>query len=302
MATVRNITINHVGGNQYAYNHCTFRQVRGDGQPSKLPSSFSLNDAPIDLLSVHFSGREEELTYIAKVLDEVRCDVPTRCVVHGMHGLGKSQLALQFAKSSFDQQRYSLVMWISATNIEKLNQGFANLLHLVSHPDRFRSEHSGRLTAARRWLEESGPTNWLLVLDNVDRETLGFLREHLPRKNGRGSILFTTRTESVAKALASVAGEQRAVFELQLPNTQDAARLLLEHFAHDGLDLSITHKAEEVVKCVGSLPLAIAQAASFMTESHKTLDDLLDLYHSEHKIDVRFFSTVLSVYSHFWVP
>jgi hypothetical protein len=50
---------------------------------------------------------------------------------------------------------------------------------------------------------------------------------------------------------------------------------------------AVAGKVEEVVRCVGFLPLAIAQAASFMMEAHKTLDDLLDLYRGEHKIEVR---------------
>jgi hypothetical protein len=258
---------------------------------SKSLPSLSFNDAPVDLLSVHFTGREKELACIANALDEAQGDVPTRCVIHGMHGIGKTQLALRFAKTAFDRQRFSLIFWITATTVEKLHQGFSHLLDLVDHPYRALPQQSSRLTAARRWLEESSSVDWLVVLDDVDRETLGFLREHLPRKNSRGSILVTTRTEGVAKAVASVGGQQHTVLELQLPDAKDAARLLLGHLANNGIDAflatpSTASKAEEVVGCVGFLPLAVAQAASFMAETHKSLDNLLDLYKSDHKIDV----------------
>jgi hypothetical protein len=283
-------TNNQVGRDQIN-NYYVSPPVESARSSSKPPSSLSFNDAPIDLLSVHFTGRETELAYIGKVLDEAQGDVPTRCVIHGMHGIGKTQLALRFAKSAFDRRRYSLVFWITATTVEKLHQGFSHLLDLVDHPYSALPQQSARLTAARRWLEESGFVDWLVVLDDVDRETLGFLREHLPRKNSRGGILVTTRTESVAKAVASVGGQQHTVFDLQLPDAKDAARLLLGHLATDGIDAfpatpSTASKAEEVVGCVGFLPLAVAQAASFMAETHRSLDDLLDLYQSEHKIDV----------------
>jgi hypothetical protein len=55
------------------------------------------------------------------MLDIIYDDMQARCVIHGMHG---TQLAPQSAKLPFIQQRYSIVFWISATTIEKLNQGF----------------------------------------------------------------------------------------------------------------------------------------------------------------------------------
>jgi GTPase SAR1 family protein len=64
---------------------------------------------------------------------------PARCVIYGMHGIGKTQLVLRFANDSFDQERYSHVFWMSATTVEKLSQGFADLLTLVTHLDRSNS-------------------------------------------------------------------------------------------------------------------------------------------------------------------
>jgi hypothetical protein len=86
--------------------------------------------------------------------------------------------------------------------------------NLVHHPDRSHPEQGARLTAARRWLEDSGFVNWLIMLDNVDPSTLSFLREHLPRRNRQGNILFTTRTSTVAQALAYTAGQQHETLDL----------------------------------------------------------------------------------------
>ena len=113
---------------------------------------------------------------------------------------------------------------MSGTTVEKLNQGFADLLTLVAHPDRSNlGDQSARLKAARRWLEDAISIDWLLVLDNVDRSTLGFIREHLPRKNQRGHIIFTTRTDTVAEGLSYAAGKQQVIIELDLPDVRDAA-------------------------------------------------------------------------------
>jgi hypothetical protein len=278
----RGNTTNHVSRDQYNINI----HVDSDSFSKQAPS---FNDAPIDLLTVYFTGREMELAEVAKTLDVVHGDIPTRCVVCGMHGIGKTQLALQFAIRSFDQQRYSHIFWISATTLEKLHAGFADILNLIVHPDRFLVlEQIARVRAARRWLEDSGSISWLMVLDNVDPSTVGFLRENLPRRNRRGNILFTTRTNVVATALARTAGKQHRILELGLPDVEDAMNLL---FVESDIDVSAAttstkRKAEEVVKHVGRLPLAIAHAASFMKQTHKNVDDLLLLFENEDRPQV----------------
>jgi NB-ARC domain len=288
-------TFNSVTGDQYNY---TVRVESGSsGQAPTLPP---FTEAPIDLLSVYFTGRENELAHIARKLEVVHGDVPTRCAIFGMHGIGKTQLALRFASESFDQHRYSHVFWMSGTTVEKLNHGFADLLMLVSHPDRFRLvDQTAKLKAARRWLEDAISINWLLVIDNVDSTALGFLQKNLPHKNQQGKILLTTRTAVVATALARTAGKQHHTIELGLPKVEDATSLL---FAESDTDVTAAttltkNKAEDIVKFVGRLPLAISHAASFMKQTHKSLDELLLLFHSEHRTQVCFDSRSVCIIS-----
>jgi hypothetical protein len=281
-------TINNVIGDQYNYyNSPRVETGASSNQPS---SSLAFNDAPIDLLSVHFTGREKELVRISEILNGSQEDVPTRCIIHGMYGLGKTQLALQFAKSSYNDGRYSLIFWMSGTTIDKLNDGFANILNLIRHPGRhLLVDQRSKLTEARRWLEDSTSLSWLLVLDNVDVSTLDFIRNNLPRQNRRGNILFTTRTINIASALSYAAGQQHQVLELGLPDVQDAVKLLLTEGGIDAASASwvTKSKANSVAKCVGCLPLAISQAASYMKQCHKGLDYMLLLLYSEQKMEVR---------------
>jgi NB-ARC domain len=282
--------INNVSGDQYNLNYHTALHIETGASSSHAPPPITLNDAPLDLLSVHFTGREKELARISAIMDVVHGDLPTRCVIHGMHGLGKTQLALQYARSSYDHGRYSLIFWISGATTEKLNTGFVKILDLIRHPARlYLADQNSKLTEARRWLEDSDSINWLLVLDNVDVSTLGFIRENLPRRNRRGNILFTTRTVDVASALSHAAGKQHEVLELELPDAHDAVGLLLKEggIDEDSATRMTTINANEVVKCVGWLPLAISQTASFMRQCHKELDHMLLLLQSEQKIQVR---------------
>lgn len=267
-----------------------FRAQQATEDNPGLPSR--CNDAPIDRLSPHFTGREKELEQIGKALAAVRSETPTRGVIHGMPGLGKTQLALKYAQSSFERQRYTSVFWISAATIEKISQGFAAILDLLGLPGQYHPDQNAKLIAARRWLEGTGSeitSQWLLVLDNADGQALDFLRDFLRRHNSKGNILLTTRSESLAETLAGAAGQRHTCLELKPPDLGDAITLLLEGAGLDTesrAEQSARRKAEELVKSVGCLPLAIDQASSFMKESGKDLDDLLQLYKGEQKIEV----------------
>jgi hypothetical protein len=250
-----------------------------------------VNNAPLDILSVHFTGRGTELEFLTKAFNMTRGGVPSRCAVHGMPGIGKTQLKLRYAKISFDQHRYAWVFWISATSVDKLNQGIADILDLIGHHDRYLQDQNAKLTAARLWLEQSSQDSsgdWLLIFDNVCREMLGFLRHHLPLYNDRGNILFTTRTADVAEALVNAAGVQHPILGLQTLELRETANLLFED-AGIGADIvtpSMLGQAEDLVNRVGRLPLAVVQAASFIKQTHTSLDDMLELYQNERKIEV----------------
>ena len=166
---------------------------------------------------------------ITQFLEPQLGNTPSWCAVYGMDGVGKSQASYALAKMWYDLGRFTNIFYIQATSDEEVYHGFSRLLNLVSHPDRFAPERDARMTAARRWLENFDDGRWLLVIDSVALETVEFLRQHLPRENRHGSILFTTHTENVAGALTRVAGVQHGMVELCIPDVDDAARLLVNH-------------------------------------------------------------------------
>jgi len=105
-------------------------------------------------------SHERELEH--RVFGVTLGNVPTRCAIHGMHGLGKTQLNLQFANMSFDQGRYSHVFWSSATTVEKLG---ASARRSCGSPCQG-TVHATVAGGIRH-------TCWLLGLDNVTSDTDG---------------------------------------------------------------------------------------------------------------------------------
>ena len=253
-------------------------------------------EAPLDLLSPNFSGREQELAKVKQGLQNRQIHDSSRFILHGMPGVGKSQLALRFAQSAFEARLYTYVLWISTQTIEKLTQQFASLVDLLALPDVSESNQSSRLAAVRRWLEASNEkTRWLLIFDNVDASTVESLRSLTPRKHTSGSILFTTRSDRVALALAAQDVHRQQTLELRPPSPKEATDLLFRGsgLAEQSLDPSWNSQAEELVNSIGRLPLAINQATSFMKQTGYSVGDLLGLYKSEHKLEVSKFAGIL---------
>jgi hypothetical protein len=98
-------------------------------------------------------------------------------------------------------------------------------------------------------------------------------------------MLFTTRTEPVARALANAAGEQHEVIEVPLLDVRAGVELFCAHFDSGKID-PLSEKVKTIVMAVGRLPLAISHAAGILKESHSSLGDMVKLYQSKRKFDV----------------
>jgi len=168
--------------------------------------AFSLSDVPeIE----HFVGREEELAEIRRT---IRSDGSRRTVVlHGLGGIGKTQLTIAYAKRHRDN--YSAVFWLNIKDKDSLKQSFAKAAKQIlrEHPS------AGRLSsvdimenfdevidAVKAWLNLPNNTRWLMIYDNYDNPKLPGntdptavdIRKFLP-ESYQGSVIITTRSSEV---------------------------------------------------------------------------------------------------------
>ena len=137
------------------------------------------------------------------------------------------------------------------------------------------------------WLSNDDNGSWLLVLDNADdqemffgsggrssqdvlRQQLGRLAQYLPRST-HGSTLITTRDRRVGERFAE---QDRPINVLPL-GAEDAKSMLLSRLP-DQPSWTVA-EVLELLENLQHLPLAIAQAASYIREESVTITRYLEL-------------------------
>ncbi len=154
-----------------------------------------------------FVGRKEELIRIKKAFQG---NGSQRKVVllHGLGGIGKTQLAVASMKEHRDT--YSAIFWLNGKNEDMLKHSFAQMakrLH-IEYPSstllRRAAEEKDAdqvVAAINQWLSIKGNTQWILIFDNVDNPKIPGIsdpqaydvRLYFPAVH-QGSILITTRS------------------------------------------------------------------------------------------------------------
>jgi len=204
----------------------------------------------------HFTGRSELLERLRAQLGGEPAAVVTQTgAIHGLGGVGKTELALEFAHRY--QADYDIVWWITA---EQPTSVTADLAALAEELDIERAADQAEMVK-RLFRELRRRERWLLIYDNAERpETL----EGLLPPGGDGRVLVTSRYGAWGKLGASlrldVLGRDEAVvFLARRTGASDKAVL-------DGL-------AREL----GDLPLALEEAAAYLEETHADPGEYLKL-------------------------
>jgi len=160
----------------------------GDGSPRKP------QNLPHASLGTLFKGREGFLAALRSRLEGSpgwAAAVVATQAIHGLGGIGKSRLAVEYAWHR--RADYTALLFVVADSPESLSRNLAALaapgvLDLSEHAA---PEEEVRLAAVLRWLE-SRP-GWLLILDNVDTEEAARAVESLLASLRAGHVVITSR-------------------------------------------------------------------------------------------------------------
>ncbi|GHH56057.1 ATP/GTP-binding protein [Lentzea cavernae] len=174
-------------------------------------------------------------------------------VLSGMGGVGKTQLAAHHAASAWASGETRLLVWVTAGSREAVVSVFAEAAAELTGRDETEPERGARRLL--EWLAR-GSEPWLVVLDDV--EDPADLEGLWPPDNGR--TLVTTRRRD-----AALHGDQRAVVDVESFSEDEGLSYLRTVLADRP---QLLDGAAEVVRELGCLPLALAQAGAYMLDMH----------------------------------
>ncbi|KAF3922111.1 hypothetical protein ABW20_dc0110461 [Dactylellina cionopaga] len=248
-----------------------------------------------------FIGRAEELRNIRKYFSDSRStDTPSIFALTGTGGMGKTQIALEYAYRH--HRDFTAVFWMSAASEETIRSSVIDIMQRIA------KEQAKALTestsdykiissklgipgliddrgivsadpetvgdirlALLHWLQIPGNSKWLLILDNADDLETFDVQEYFPNYGG-GAILVTSRRPEF-----SYTSEAKKA-DLEGLDKESAVKLLLRLAQIKDSGEAIENEATTLVKKLGFMPLAISHAGYFMHETKVSLGKYLSYY------------------------
>jgi transcriptional regulator with XRE-family HTH domain len=200
-----------------------------------------------------FTGRDDLLAQVRERL--LAGDKAVVQALHGMGGVGKTQLAAEYAHRFAGT--YDLAWWINAEQGGLIGDQVAALGRALGCVQPGAGTEAVRATVLAE-LRHRG--RWLLVFDNA--EDPADVAPWLP--GGGGHVLITSRQRGWDEVAAPVEIDV-------LARAESVAILQARVTVLSGTD------ADRLAAELGDLPLAIAQAAGFMADTGLAADEFLEL-------------------------
>jgi tetratricopeptide (TPR) repeat protein len=196
-----------------------------------------------------FEGRAEALGLLEQVLGARSGAVVTQAV-YGLGGVGKSELALQYAAAH--RGDYGLVWWITASDAGQVEAGLAELAGRLCPIVAVAGTTSDAAGWATGWLQSHD--GWLLILDNVEDSADV---EPLLGQLDSGHVIVTSRRDTDWGRLADPV-------QLDVLAPDAAAQMLI--LRTGGRDAADAEAAAQIAAELGFLPLALDQAAAYIVQ------------------------------------
>ena len=234
-----------------------------DGEPSeesertvspKEPTTRPIYDPANSIFHVPFRRKGDQVVGRETALDEVhqllvsgrRTAIGQAVAFQGLGGLGKSQLAIEYAYR-FKDDYPNGVIWINADqDIEAQLAELAERANWVAAE----SEHRYKLDVARHRLKSY--SDCLIIFDNL--EDMRSIEEYMPNPEATPHILVTSRTEQPGFT----------PFALGLLDQELSLELLILEAGRKPEAGADENAAGEIAKLLGGLPLALELAGGYL--------------------------------------
>ncbi|KAG7057611.1 kinesin light chain [Colletotrichum scovillei] len=227
-----------------------------------------------------FVGREEIFNRIAHLFGDTQTGPATaklrsRVALHGLGGVGKTQIALAYAYWLHEKSPEVSIFWVHASNRQRFRHAFTSIAQVCGIPG-YDGKKADTLFLVKQWLESNKSGRWLLIIDNADDKDLFFTDSEEdgiganvpePASEGglgrfipeclHGSILITTRDMQTGLRMTAGTPPIKVNEMIDAEAVQLLQSLLPNHNFSPSEAIALASRLEY-------LPLALAQAASFI--------------------------------------
>ncbi|MEU9343699.1 FxSxx-COOH system tetratricopeptide repeat protein [Streptomyces sp. NPDC048278] len=219
----------------------------------------------VPLRNTSFVGRQALLRAVEEQLSAQDTAAVLPHALHGLGGVGKSQLALEYVYTHHHD--FKVICWIPAERESLILAALASLAAQLgvapTGQDSLGAPAANTaVPAVLEALRTGAPyDNWLLVFDNA--EDVEAVRNYFPT-NGPGKVIVTSRNrawERVATPLPVNVFDRQESIELLQKRSPDLA----------------AEEASRLAEALGDLPLAVEQAGSWRAVTGMQVDEYLDL-------------------------
>ena len=171
-------------------------------------------------------------------------------VLHGLGGVGKTQLALAYAIRH--EEKYTSIFWLNANDENSLRLSFRAVAQQVLKYQPSTSLLTGVdlddldqvVYAVKAWLDLQKNTRWLMIYDNYDNprtprnadSSAVDIRRFLPGPN-QGSIVITTRSAQVSEGCR--------IHVQKLPNIQEGLEILSNTSGRKDIETGMLTRPED---------------------------------------------------------
>jgi tetratricopeptide (TPR) repeat protein len=226
------------------------RRDRAQAPPPPAPIPYRLPPR-----NTNFTGRDATLRELRRLLTSANDG--TIVAVHGLGGVGKTQLAVEYAYRHLSKYRF--VAFMNVEDADQVAQKFVSLADEL----RLTEVNSGQaIPRVYGKLQDHRP--WLIIFDNGEKP--GTLTHALPSggRAGNGHVIVTTRVSGWSSSAA--------VIGLEEFTRQESVELLVRRVPG-----TATEVADRIAEQLGDLPLALEQAAGYMGYNHTSPEEYLSL-------------------------
>ncbi|EKJ75860.1 hypothetical protein NXS19_008327 [Fusarium pseudograminearum] len=229
------------------------------------PIRLSSDQIPISV-NEHFLGREDELSTLRHKL-ESSTESPSVVSIHGLPGIGKTELAAQYCKRYKD--KYDSYLWVTSDNKAKIIDalsGYTTMMQLSGNS--VENEPLKNVQILLTWLR-STDVKWLIIFDNLDDPSQ--LNEFWP-SGGNGHVIITTRSHTTAECWSTET--------LQLaPLSPTCCKELFYNISGKHKIKQHSKQMDTVMDEWEGVPLALNHIGSYISSRCLTIERFLKIYH-----------------------